>query len=100
MQFALVQLPNVKLSNYHFFVFPQYAICFPQCQSSNVFEAASELALSSFNRELAENKDHGSRDSSDNMSPLSEACNALQKLLCSSPSHFSAPTAMSALESE
>ncbi|KAL7465356.1 hypothetical protein ACHAXS_005682 [Conticribra weissflogii] len=76
----------------------KYAICFSLFPSGNSFEAASELALSSFNRSLKESNYDVFLESCDVKSPLSESCHALQQLLRSSPAHFSAPTAMIALE--
>lgn len=81
-------------------VFSQYATVFPLCSSENTFETASELALSSFNRSLEGGNYDAFLDSCDVKSPLSESCNALQQLLRSCPAHFSAPTAMNALESK
>jgi len=76
----------------------KYATVFPLCSSENTFETASELALSSFNRSLEGGNYDAFLDSCDVKSPLSESCNALQQLLRSCPAHFSAPTAMNALE--
>lgn len=73
-----------------------YAACFTSCQTSTVFERASELVITSFNRDIEEYTEHKYSSST---SPLSEASNALEQLLCSSPAQFSTPAARSALES-
>lgn len=78
--------------------FHQYASYFPQCETKEVFQAASQLAFTSFNTSIVEYTQHAALEPSGCPSPLSEASNALHKLLQSSPAHFSAPTAMSALQ--
>ncbi|KAL3802827.1 hypothetical protein HJC23_007604 [Cyclotella cryptica] len=76
-----------------------YALSLSRCQQTHVFEIASELALTSFNMSVIEYNKSSTIHAPCSLSPLSEASNALQKLLISAPSRFSAPTAMSALES-
>ncbi|ACI64744.1 predicted protein [Thalassiosira pseudonana CCMP1335] len=76
----------------------KYASYFPQCETKEVFQAASQLAFTSFNTSIVEYTQHAALEPSGCPSPLSEASNALHKLLQSSPAHFSAPTAMSALQ--
>lgn len=76
-----------------------YASVLPLCETSNAFETASTLAMNSFNQDLNNiSGNYGSLLSMGDSSPLSEAANALQQLLCSSPTQFSTPAAMSALE--
>mmetsp|Transcript_1798 Transcript_1798/g.3860 ORF Transcript_1798/g.3860 Transcript_1798/m.3860 type:complete len:1156 (-) Transcript_1798:61-3528(-) len=75
-----------------------YAICFTSCQTKNVFETASELVITSFNRDMDQDNKHAHSTSTNDISPLSEASNALKQLLCSSPAQFSTPAARSALE--
>ena len=73
----------------------EYASVLPLCNTTSAFEIASELAINSFNRDSS---DFGSLGSIGGKSLLSEAANALQELLCSSPKLFSSPAALSALE--
>ncbi|KAL7530460.1 hypothetical protein ACHAXR_006117, partial [Thalassiosira sp. AJA248-18] len=76
----------------------QYSACFPSCQTKNVFETASELVFTSFNRGIGEYNNDGHLASAGGTSPLSEASNAFKQLLCSSPAQFSTPEAKAALE--
>jgi hypothetical protein len=76
----------------------QYASSLAQCQQTSVFEMASEIALTSFKMSVAECNEK--TEMSQHVPALSEASNALQKLLCSAPSRFSAPTALSTLQSK
>jgi len=76
----------------------KYATSISSCQTKSVFETASELVFTSFNRGLNEYSTHGQLASTYGTSPLSEASNAFKQLLCSSPAQFSTPAARSALE--
>ena len=76
----------------------KYASVLPLCQTTAAFETASELAMNAFNQDLSNDSNVGSLESICGSSPLSEATNALQQLLCSSPAIFSSPAALSALE--
>lgn len=73
----------------------QYASVLPLCETKATFESASELAINSFNQDLSK---FGTLESIGNSSPLSEAANALEQLLRSSPVLFSSPAALSVLE--
>ena len=77
----------------------QYASSLAQCDRATVFEMASELALTSFNLSVAAECNQ-IMPVTRHVSALSEASNGLQKLLCAAPTRFSAPAAMSALESK
>ena len=76
----------------------QYASNLAHSAQSSVFEMASELATSAFNLSVEQCSSNDVFPAFKHVSALSEASTALQKLLCSAPSRFSAPTAMSALE--
>lgn len=73
----------------------QYASVLPLCEKKATFETASELAINSFNQDLSS---LGSLERIGDSSPLSEAANAIEQLLCSSPALFSSPAALSVLE--
>jgi len=75
----------------------QYASSLAQCDQATVFEMASELVLTSFNLSVAAECNQ-SMPVTRHVSALSEASNGLQKLLCAAPTRFSAPAAISALE--
>lgn len=78
----------------------EYASSLAQCQQPAVFEMASELALTSFNMSVAECNQNAAMPAPKRVSSLSEASNAIKRLLCSAPSRFSAPASLAALESE
>jgi hypothetical protein len=75
----------------------KYGSFYESCPSASVFETASNLVMSSFDRSINDYNKHGQLKST-NVSPLSEASNAFKQLLCSSPAKFSTPTARAALE--
>ena len=75
----------------------KYAKFFVSCSTDNnaVFQQASELVISLFHEQKI-----CQLVTDDEISPLSEACNALKELLCALPNQFSTPAAMKALEGE
>ena len=77
----------------------QYASSLAQCEQASIFEMASELVLTAFNLSVAAECNQNIPVKR-HVSALSEASNGLQKLLCAAPTRFSAPAAISALESK
>lgn len=75
-----------------------YATSLAQCQHEPMFEMACELVIASFNLSITE-CETTPFPSAKVVSVMSEASDALKHLLCSAPSRFSAPAALTVLES-
>lgn len=88
--------PLVMLKACRFF--NKYASVLPLCETNTSIEIAAELAINSFNQDLNDGSRFRLLKSIGDSSPLAEAANALQQLLCCSPALFSSPAALSALE--
>lgn len=76
----------------------QYASNLANNLQPSVFEMASELATSALTLSVAECSQNELLSAVEHTSALSESSTAIEKLLCSSPSRFSVPAAISALE--
>ena len=75
----------------------KYAKCLTWCPKS-VYEAACELTLKAFHRDLADYDTRLPWKVITQTSPLSLASDALKSLLCKNPDIFQSPDALSALE--